>query len=131
LKLVDTDVIIWYMRGNEKAADVLDNLNSIMISAVTYMELIQGMRNKAELSALETTLTTWKATIFPVNEEISDCAVSLVKQHFHSYSLMLADALIAATALHYQLPLLTGNDKHYRMITDLNLEKFRIETKTD
>jgi predicted nucleic acid-binding protein len=64
---------------------------------------------------------------FSSAEEISDHAVSLVKQHFHSYSLMLADALIAATALHYQLPLLTGNDKHYRMIADFNLEKFRVE----
>ena len=127
MKLVDTDVIIWYMRGNEKAADVLDNMSSIIVSAVTYMELIQGMRNKAELSSLETTLTTWKATIFPITEEISDSAVSLVKQYFHSHSLMLADALIAATALHYQLPLLTGNDKHYRMIADLILEKFKIE----
>lgn len=127
MKLVDTDVIIWYMRGNEKAADVLDQMNNIILSAVTYMELIQGMRNKAELSSLETTLTTWKATIFPITEEISDHAVSLVKQHFHSHSLMLADALIAATALHYQLPLLTCNDKHYRMIANLNLEIFRIE----
>ena len=68
MKLVDTDVIIWYMRGNEKAADVLDNMSSIIVSAVTYMELIQGMRNKAELSSLETTLTIWKATIFPITE---------------------------------------------------------------
>ena len=52
MKLVDTDVIIWYMRGNQKAADVLDNSTSIVLSAVTYMELIQGMRNKAELSFL-------------------------------------------------------------------------------
>jgi len=126
LKLVDTDVIIWYMRGNEKAADVLNHMDNIILSAVTYMELIQGMRNKVELSSLETTLTTWKASIFPITEDIYDHATSLVKQHFHSHSLMLADALIAATALHYQLPLLTGNDKHYRMIANLNLEKFRI-----
>jgi len=44
-----------------------------------------------------------------------------------SHSLSLADALIAATALHYQLPLLTANDKHYRMIADLNLDIFRPE----
>ncbi len=112
----------------KKRQKYLDNMNNMILSAVTYMELIQGMRNKAELSSLETTLTTWKATIFPINEEISDHAVNLVKQHFHSHSLMLADALIAATALHYQLPLLTGNDKHYRIIADLNLEKFIVES---
>jgi predicted nucleic acid-binding protein len=87
------------MRGNEKAADVLNHMDNIILSAVTYMELIQGMRNKVELSSLETTLTTWKASIFPITEDISDHATSLVKQHFHSHSLMLADALIAATAI--------------------------------
>ncbi len=125
MKIVDTDVIIWYMRGNEKAAVILENMTNIMLSAVTYMELVQGMRNKAELSSLETTLNTWNATTIPINEDISNQASMLVKQYFHSHSVSLADALIAATALQYQLPLLTANDKHYKMIADLNLEVFR------
>ncbi len=125
MKIVDTDVIIWYMRGNDKAAVILENLTNIMLSAVTYMELVQGMRNKAELSSLETTLSTWNATTIPINEDISNQALMLVKQYFHSHSVSLADALIAATALQYQLPLLTANDKHYKMIADLNLEIFR------
>lgn len=126
MKIVDTDVIIWYMRGREKAASVLDNLHSVILSAVTYMEVIQGMRNKAELVALENTLTTWRVVILPINEDISNQAVKLVKQYFHSHSLLLADALIASTALHYQLSLLTANDKYYRMIPELNLEVFRL-----
>jgi predicted nucleic acid-binding protein len=44
---------------------------------------------------------------------------------FLSHSLELADALIAATALNSGLPLLTANDKHYRMIDGLNLHVFR------
>ena len=123
--LIDTDVMIWYMRGNDKAAVILENLTNIMLSAVTYMELVQGMRNKAELSSLEATLSTWNATIVPINEDISNHASILVKQYFHSHSVSLADALVAATALQYQLPLLTANDKHYKMIADLKLEIFR------
>jgi predicted nucleic acid-binding protein len=38
---------------------------------------------------------------------------------------MLADALIAATALDSGTSLLTANDKHYRFIKDLNLTIFR------
>jgi predicted nucleic acid-binding protein len=45
--LVDTDVLVWYMRGNEKAKRVIKNLNSFSISVVTYIELVQGLRNKA------------------------------------------------------------------------------------
>jgi predicted nucleic acid-binding protein len=37
----------------------------------------------------------------------------------------LADALIAATAINHGLTLLTGNDKHYQIITDVNIKKFR------
>ncbi len=47
--LVDTDVFIWYLRGNQKAYDKLHLIGNFNISAVTYMELIQGMRDKNEL----------------------------------------------------------------------------------
>ncbi|MEN9848223.1 MAG: hypothetical protein RL368_963, partial [Pseudomonadota bacterium] len=36
-----------------------------------------------------------------------------------------ADALIAATAVHYELILLSANDKHYSVLSDLKLEVFR------
>lgn len=37
--LIDTDVLIWAFRGNEKASDLLDNEPGFAISIVTYMEL--------------------------------------------------------------------------------------------
>ncbi len=123
--LVDSDVIIWYMRGNIIARNVLDNLDNLTISAITYMELVQGMRNKTELTALETTLINWQATVLLLNENISEIAIMLVKQFFLSHSLMLGDALIAATALNSGLPLLTANNKHYQMINELELLIFR------
>jgi predicted nucleic acid-binding protein len=123
--LVDSDVIIWYMRGNIIARNILDNLDNLTISAITYMELVQGMRNKAELTALETTLINWRATVLPLNENISEIAITLMKQFFLSHSLMLGDALIAATALNSGLPLLTANNKHYQMINGLELQIFR------
>ena len=47
--LLDTDVIIWYLRGNPKAYELIHALPSFAVSAVTYMELVQGMRNKEEV----------------------------------------------------------------------------------
>jgi len=41
--LVDTDVFIWYLRGNEKARELFHTIN-FAISSVTYMELIQGFQ---------------------------------------------------------------------------------------
>lgn len=39
--------------------------------------------------------------------------------------MQLADALIGSTAVAYGLPLLTGNDKHYKIMKDVQIKKFR------
>ena len=54
--IIDTDVIIWYMKNNLAAVELLDNGQGFYISVVTYMELVQGMRNKHELKALKEAL---------------------------------------------------------------------------
>jgi predicted nucleic acid-binding protein len=123
--LIDTDVIIWYMRGNERARDFLDANPRFHLSVITYMELVQGMRNKNELRALRRALKNWKAEIIYINEEISSKAMFYVEQHYLSHSVQLADALIAATAVSYGLTLQTGNDKHYKIIKEVELEIFR------
>ncbi len=48
-----------------------------------------------------------------------------VERHYLSHSLKLADALIGATAVSYGRPILTGNDKHYKVIKDVKIKKFR------
>ena len=122
--LVDTDVLIWYMRGNDKAYEIIEDLNGFSISVVTYMELVQGMRNKHELNQLRQALRGWNAGIIYLSEETSAKAMFSVEQHFLSHSLELADALIGATAIAHGLPLLTGNDRHYKVLGNLELRKF-------
>ncbi len=123
--IIDTDVFIWYLRGNEKAYKIIDNSSSFFISVVTYMELVQGMRNKKELNSLRKAIHIWNAKIAYISEEISAKAMFFVEQHFLSHSMQLADALIGATAITYGSPLLTGNDKHYKVMKDLQLKRFR------
>lgn len=123
--IVDTDVLIWYLRGNENAFKTIENLVSFSISVVTYMELVQGMRNKKELNSLRQALNAWNATILYITEEISAKAMFAVEQHFLTHSMQLADALIGSTAVAHGLPLLTGNDKHYKIMKDVQIRKFR------
>jgi predicted nucleic acid-binding protein len=123
--MIDTDVLIWYMRGNEKAYKLIENMNSFFISVVTYMELVQGMRNKVELNELRKGLRIWDTKILYLNEDISMKAMFYIERHFLSHSIEIADALIAATAVVNATPLLTGNDKHYKFISDLELQNFR------
>jgi len=123
--LVDTDVLVWYMRGNEKAKKVIKNTNAFSISVVTYIELVQGLRNKEELNVLRNSFKRLNAGIIYINEEISTKAMFLVEQYFLSHSIQLADALIGATSMIYGLPLLTSNTKHYTIIKNIILKKFR------
>ncbi len=123
--LVDTDVLIWYMRGNLKARKIIERLDGFTVSAVTYMELVQGLRNNRELAILKKAFRDWDTRIVHIDEAVSVRAMFLVEQHYLSGSLMLADALIAATAVSSGLKLLTGNVKHYRVIKDLQIEGFK------
>ena len=123
--LVDTDVLIWNLRGNERAGDLLDGLGGFCLSAVSYMELVQGMRDKRELRLLKQALTYWTASVVHLDTAISARAMFLVEQYALSDAMQLADALIAATALERGLDLLTGNDKHYRPVEGLVIRVFR------
>ena len=123
--IIDTDVLIWYLRGNEKAFQLIENLEKFSISVITYMELVQGMRNKKELNNLRQALHAWNTKILYISEEISAKAMFAVEQHFLSHSLQLADALIGATAVVYGIPLLTGNDKHYKIMKEIQIKRFR------
>jgi predicted nucleic acid-binding protein len=123
--LVDSDVLIWFLRGNQKAVTRLNELPKIKLSAITYMELVQGMRNKQELQALHQTIKTFRWEVLLLNNTISQDAMNYVESFFLSHALRLADALIAATAVHHGLTLLTANNKHYQMIKELEIEIFR------
>ncbi len=122
--IVDTDVLVWYLKGNENALETIENSGKFEMSVVTYIELVQGMRNKNELDVLRRTLKSWDCNILYITEEISAKAMFFVEQHCLSHSVKLADALIAATADAYGMPILTGNSKHYSVSKGIRIKKF-------
>jgi predicted nucleic acid-binding protein len=122
---VDTDVLIWYLKGNNNARQEIEALAGFFISVVTYIELVQGMRNKQELVALRRALRCWNAKVLYISEDISAKAMFYVEQYYLSHSMQLADALISATAVANGLDLLTGNIKHYRVLKDISIKEFK------
>lgn len=123
--LVDSDVLIWLARGNVRAARAIEKSGDWFISAVSYMELAQGCRNKAELKALQISFRSPGNEVLPITQEISDMACALVESYSLSHSLHLADALIAATAMTHSLRLLTGNNKHFSVVPGLQITVFK------
>jgi predicted nucleic acid-binding protein len=123
--LIDTDVLIWYLRGNKNAQNIVYENIPFKISVINYMELVQGMESKRELKLLQKYLRKRTVEIIQINETISTRAMFLVEDYFLSHSLELSDAIIAAASLERQEEILTANDKHYKFIPNIQITKFR------
>lgn len=122
--LIDTDVLIWMTRGHAGAAARLQTMTPWRISAVTYMELAQGCRNREELARIKKGLALCHTEIVPVSTAVSNHAMQLIDTYALSHSLQLGDALIAATALEHGLAVFTANTKHFGPIDGLHIEAF-------
>lgn len=97
--LVDTDILIDVARKEHSAVEYLkleENRSILQVSLITQMELIIGCRNKSELQALDEFLKRY--IVIDVTHDISEKAVALLKTYRLSHGLLIADALIAATA---------------------------------
>lgn len=120
--LIDTDILINVSREIPIAINRLQSEiknSTLAISSITQMELIVGCRNKTELQNLEKFLQRY--VIIKVNELITDKAIELLMQYRLSHGLLIADGLIAATAIVNNLALLSKNQRDYRFISELNL----------
>lgn len=122
--LIDTDALVWMTRGHAGAAARLQALTPWRISAVTYMELAQGCRDKQELARVKKGLAVGQAEILPLSAAISDHAMQLVDAYALSHGVQLGDALIAATALEHGATVLTSNAKHFSAVDGLPVEVF-------
>lgn len=123
----DTDVLIWCLRGNPRAAKIINAADSRATSVVSYMELIQGARNRREATLIRSFLKDVGFQTFPLTEAIGHRAVVYIEEYALKAGLMLADALVAGTAVETREPLCTGNGKHFRCITELDLKVFKPE----
>jgi predicted nucleic acid-binding protein len=120
--IIDTDILIDASRRITDATDFLSSASASSlpnISAITQMELLVGCRNTAEQRALAKFLARFQ--IVPINVQISDTAVKLLTEYNLSHGLLIADSLIAATALTLDEEFATKNERDFRFIPGLNL----------
>lgn len=123
--LFDTDVLIWAQRGNEKAIDILSDAAERAVSILTYMELIQGARTRAEMRTIQHFLDEGLFQVLPLTEGIGHRASIYVEEYAMSSGMRAGDAIIAATAIEKGFLLVSGNEKHFRVIRELRLRPFR------
>jgi len=122
--IIDSDVLIWYLRGNVAARTVVEKSVPFSVSVVTYMELLQGMRDKDEARRFRKRMNAWNVEIVQIDREISARAMFYVQEYALSHSMTLADALIAATVVQSGDTLLTANERYYKYIPTIECKKF-------
>lgn len=123
--LIDTDILIDLANNDIIAQERLVQESQKLlptISIITKLELMVGCRNKRELESLEKFLQQF--IILQLNQQISVKAEQLINYYYLSHRLLIPDALIAATAIEYKIPLLSKNQRDYRFISELNLWKY-------
>jgi predicted nucleic acid-binding protein len=116
--LIDTDVLIDYLRGQPEAVSYLESLTEpLLISAITVAELYAGVREGAERTALEQFLSVFN--VIPVDDVIATNAGLVRRDYGKSHGVGLADAVIAVTAEARQAVLVTLNKKHFSMLSNV------------
>ena len=122
--LCDTNIFIGVYRNNPEIENKLKGIgiDNLAISDVTKAELLIGAKNKVELNAIHKHLKT--LFTLHITSEISELAVDLVDEYCLSHKLLLPDALIAATAICFDIDLFTLNLKDFKFIPNIKLYHF-------
>ncbi len=114
--ILDSDVIIWHLRGHEPTEELLRELEPeqpLGCSAISMFEVWSGVRSEDEEPTQQFLRVLYK---IPVDGDIALKAAEYWREfRGRGTTLGQADALIAATAHVLKLVLVTYNSNHYPM----------------
>ena len=78
--LFDTDVIVWALRGNRQAAKCIDAEPVLELSAVAYMELLKGSRDKSDQRLTIAFIRDMGFQTLPIDGNVSHRAVVYMEE---------------------------------------------------
>jgi len=116
--LIDSDVLIDYLRGYPAAVSYLEGLiERQIVSVITVAELYTGIREGAERQALEELLRNFE--IISVSQNVAVIGGLFRRTYLKSHNVGIADAIIATTAETEQAIVVTLNKKHFPMFSNV------------
>ena len=116
--LIDTNVVVDYLRANAKAIDFLESqTQALLMSSLSIAELYVGVKNGKERVVLDDFIEAFE--VIPLTTAIAQKGGIYRRDFGKSHGVGLADALIAATAQIEDATLVTLNQKHFPMIQNL------------
>lgn len=118
--LPDTNVFSQVFKANPTVTTFIANIQ-IVVDATIYIECLQGSKSNQEKRIIKKVLDNFPLLL--IDSDISQLAIELIDTYSNSHGLLLADALIAATALENDLTILTYNIDDFKFIKNLKWEK--------
>jgi len=114
---VDSDILIWHLRGQSRAADLLRRLAGevdieLWTGALQRAEIVFFMRPNEE-AATRTFLARFRTEA--VSQAIVDRGGEVYRRWHPSHGIQVNDAILAATAALTGGRIYTQNVKHYPM----------------
>ncbi len=117
-RLVDTDVVIDYLRGNDQAVKFFEkSVEPCCLSAVTVAELYAGVKGEDEEARLDGFLNAHE--ILEIGRLNAKRAGLLFKTYHRSHGTGIIDAFIAAAAEASGSELVTLNKRHFPMLKEV------------
>jgi len=121
LVICDTNIFIHFLNNDKNTIEQLMSigLENIAMSAVTAMELLQGMGNKLELKKMKKFINQYNVIGF--NNEVSELSIRHIENFSLSHNLQIPDSIIGASATVFGLRLFTYNVKDFAFMPDIRL----------
>jgi predicted nucleic acid-binding protein len=105
--VVDTNILIDYLKGSPNAKRELDAFETTYISLISWVEVLVGAAEGDEESEIREFLRRFR--VHPVDEGVAERAVSIRREH----KIRLPDAIIWATAQQLGILLVTRNTRDF------------------
>jgi predicted nucleic acid-binding protein len=114
---VDSDILIWHLRGKSRARDLLRTLRAehageLCVGALQRAEIVFFARD-SELADTRLLLSLFET--IPVDAAVVDLGAKVYRQWNPSHGTDVADALLAASAMKTGGVIFTLNRKHSPM----------------
>lgn len=128
--LLDTDTISYYLKGVSKIKNRVDQTFAkrgyFNMSIMTYYEVMNGLLFKDAKRQLEAfSKFAELCRILPLTIEIAELAAGVYADLRKKNQIIgHSDVLIGATALHYDLIVVTNNQAHFQRIPNLELDNW-------
>ena len=123
--LVDTDIIIEYLRSRDKSSTALIGLlqeHRLFISPISELELYLGARTDRHRTDLELIFSESETIPFEMGCGKTAAGIWRKLESAHQHT-EIRDVFIASVAIHNDMWLHTYNEKHFRAIDGLKLWK--------